>query len=230
MTIGVVTVAVGKQYLDRLSAWATAVSALETQPDVIAIATNDMPTEYVETVSSILKNCQIVVTDQRWNVHPQVLVNSAISIVQTDWICKLDVDDLIYPHAFNYLAQTEEDVYCFGIKHGNTLAYARGLNAAEVLNADNSLVYSNSPFRRKLWTNNNYIDMMYEDWAFWIGCAAQGASFARSDHIDYEYCQTGHNISNSIDPHRWRPEVLKIRDSYIFSHKDSNTDTEENTK
>ena len=210
MTVGVVTVAVGKQYLDMLERWATSVASLERKPDSVTIATDEMPQEYIEIVNRILPEWKLVISEHPTETHCQIFeyFNDAIAVTDTDWICKLDVDDVIYPHALNALDYVKEDVYCFGIKIDDKSVSARPVTADEVLNLDENLIYSNSPFRRQLWTENHYSKVVHNDWVFWVGCAAQNATFAASPNIDYKYKQS----QSSYDDEVGRAEVRAAKD------------------
>jgi len=44
-------------------------------------------------------------------------------------------------------------------------------------------------FRRSLWETHPFNEDLhpFEDWGFWVGCAAQGARFACTGRVDFDY-------------------------------------------
>lgn len=195
------TVAHGTTYREHLDSWAEAVSRLNTTPDRIMIVTDDIIDAVDRTRE--LGNVTVIKKTHGHKHHPQVYVNEAIKRIDTDWICKMDVDDRIHPHALDPLEATEADVYMFGISHNNTNLPARHVTAHDILTSDHNLVFSGSPFRKWLTHRAKFRDMIYEDWAFWIECAKQNARFHPSPSIDYEYTMHDHNISQHVDHEYW---------------------------
>ena len=212
MTIGVVTVAVGEIYLDRLETWATAVAQLNRQPDLVTVVTDRMPRRYVELLDDLLPQWQLVTSERTWAHHPQVLINDAIAMTNTEWICKIDADDLILPHAFDTIDEhSSTDVLMFGIyTDGRGLAF-QGITSEEILKVEHNLVFSGSPFRKWLWADNPFRDMIYEDWAFWIGCAKQTTRFAHTGTVDYVYTTHDNQISARADTAYWTAIVRGTR-------------------
>lgn len=211
MSIGVVTVAVGEPYTQRLIAWADAVATLERTPDVVTVVSNRLGRDLVTQLDDILGDWQLVGSARSWRHHPQVLINDAIQMTDTDWICKMDADDLFLPHALNDVDDaTDADVFMFGIEiQGRGLTFA-GVQADMIVRAEQNLVFSGSPFRRWLWTDNQFRDMIYEDWAFWIGCAKQGARFKSSGRVDYIYQLHDGQITKNIDEQYWTTIVRSL--------------------
>jgi glycosyltransferase involved in cell wall biosynthesis len=210
-TVGIVTVAVGEKYLSFLPEWLQAVRNLEKQPDQITIISDRIIQidQYTSNVPLLL-----ISSNTQWNHHPQVLINEAIESTHTDWICKMDADDLIYPHALNDWSP-EADVIMFGITL-NRDGQKQSLLPAPftdktILESEQNLIFSGSPFRKKLWENNKFHDMIFEDWAFWIGCAKQKARFIPTGRSDYYYNLGDHNISNGVDEHHWAEIVRSMK-------------------
>ncbi len=137
-------------------------------------------------------------------------MNEAIAVTPADWICKMDADDLILPHALTPLDDLDADVLMFGIRHGGQDLQFSGVDADAILRRDANLVFSGSPFRRELWERNPFRDMVYEDWAFWVGCAQAGARFRHSGTIDYVYMIHDRQISRRADDARWKREVRSL--------------------
>lgn len=207
MSVGVVTVAVGDTYRAFLPEWAQAVAALETQPDQVLIVT-DVVTADVKTAMDTC-GANVLNTATRWRRHPQILANEGISEMSTEWICKMDADDLIFPHALNPIADTTEDVLCFGIiYHGVTLT-PPAMKAANVLAARNNLLFAGSPFRKTIWqSTSGFRDMVYDDWAFWRETARAGATYRPTGTADYEYRMHDHNASARINRQHEKQKAL----------------------
>jgi hypothetical protein len=212
MTIGVVTVAYGDTYRAFLPEWAQAIGALHTQPNQVTIATDFIAPEIADLVAEHLPQAIWVISPRVPIHHPQVLVNDAIGLTRTDWICKMDVDDIIYPHALDAMDDLPCDVFMFGICLQGHDMLPNNVTGEQVLDCDENLVFSGSPFRRWLWEANQYRDMIYEDWAFWRDAARAGAKFFPSWTIDYEYRLHGDNISTGCDDAYWREAVRAIHD------------------
>jgi hypothetical protein len=205
MSVAIVTVAYGEKYRAFLPQWCERVSQLHTEPEQIIIVTDDV--EECEVTVNWLPGMTIIANTVEPKVHPQVCVNDAIREADTEWVCKMDVDDLIYPHALNRLADCDADVYMFGIRLGVANLPARHVTRGDVLRTPHNLVFSGSPFRRRVWQESPYLDMICEDWRFWVDAARNGARFQASPTIDYEYVIHGENISQRSDISQWEDEV-----------------------
>jgi hypothetical protein len=201
MTVGVVTVAVGEMYLDRLETWATAVAQLNRQPDLITIVTDRMPRRYVEILDDLLPQWQLVTSEKTWERHPQILVNDAIAMTDTEWICKMDADDQIFQHALNPLDNWPTDVCMFGISvNGERNLIPSPVTAQQVLESPHNPLFAGSPFRRAIYEQTlGFRDIIYDDWAFWRDCARAGATFQPTNTIDYLYLLHGGNSSLGVD-------------------------------
>lgn len=211
VTIGIVTVAVGETYLKFLPQWAKAVSNLARKPDQITIVTDYMPEEYVRILDETLTTWQLLISNTKWVHHPQILVNEAISITHTDWICKMDADDIILPHAFNQLDESNADILLYGISIGNKGLSFNDITSDLILQREHNYVFSGSPYRRWLWENNHYRDMIYEDWAFWIGCAKQTKKLQHTGTIDYIYTTHPDQVSIRADENYWKQKVRNLK-------------------
>lgn len=210
-TVGVVTVAHGETYRSMLCRWAEAVAALERAPDFVTVVTDDPDCPHVRSAARLLGPEFLALPGRgSFEHHPQVLVNEGIAVTPADWICKMDADDVILPHALGPLDGLDADVLMFGIRHGGQDLQFSGVDAEAILRRDANLVFSGSPFRRELWEGNPFRDMVYEDWAFWIGCARRGAEFRHSGTIDYVYTIHDAQISRRADDARWAREVRSL--------------------
>lgn len=211
-SVGVVTVAVGERYQAFLPEWAHAVAALERQPDQTVVVADHMPQETIEQLDGLLDGWQLILSTRTWECHPQVLANDGIAALQTDWVCKLDADDLILPHAFNILDGFEADVCAFGLSvNGEKNHLPNNLDTHAIRNTPNNLLYAASPFRRSVWEHTGgFRDVRYDDWAFWREAAASGARFQASGTIDYIYRLHEFNASKQCDHEAERMKVLGL--------------------
>lgn len=199
MSIGVVAVAYGPTYRGFLPRWMRAMSALETVPQRILVVTDDVPDCVSRLGETTLPSVTFLQAHGTFERHPQYLVNEGIAVIGTDWVCKMDIDDVIFPHALNGLHDCLADVYMFGIQLHQTFLPAHHVTAKDVLRSEHNLIFSGSPFQRWVWEKSPYRDMICEDWMFWIDAAKNGARFQASPNIDYEYCLHGDNITLRTD-------------------------------
>jgi len=202
VTIGIVTVAHGDTYRAFLPDWAAAVDALHRKPDAITIVTDSLNCQHLSEALDILDPDTVVIeTKTPFKRHPQILANEAIDYTHTDWICKMDVDDLIYPHALTRLDDWTADVCAFGISvDGRHNLIPPHVTAHDVLTAPHNLLFAGSPFRRVMWEQTpGFQDLIYDDWLFWRSCAIAGATFLPSGTVDYLYRLHGSNSSVGVD-------------------------------
>lgn len=212
-TVGLVTVAHGDRYRAYLPEWARAVTELDRQPEAITVIVDRLDCDHVKEASDTLGDSLVVIEISSFNGRtPHVLANEAIRFTMTDWICRLDVDDLIYPHAFTPLDSWHADVCCFGLNmNGHHGLIPPRITAADVLRSPHNLLFAGSPFRRDLWQRTpGFQDIAYNDWAFWRACARVGATFLPTDTIDYFYRLDGENTSSKVDHAHEISEMLRI--------------------
>ena len=211
MTIGVVTVAVGEPYQARLETWAIAVAELHRQPDQVTIVVDTIPDALISNLDSILGEWQLIYSKTEWIHHPQVMINDGIAFTETEWICKMDVDDVILPHALDTIDDMHDtDVLMFGIRTNDRDLTFSGVTSDDILKAQHNLVFSGSPYRKWLWHDNPYRDMIFEDWAFWLGCARQTRRFTHTGTIDYIYTTHPDQISARADEAYWAQIVRSL--------------------
>lgn len=199
MTIGIVTVAVGDVYHNFLDGWSRSVQQLETPPDRVIIVTDRVSLPVLD--ASVACGATIVLASGSYTNHPQVLANEGIARLNTDWVCKLDADDRIYPHALNNVKETPADVLMFGVSvNGENNKVAPQVTAREVLTAGDNLLFAASPFRRWVWERSSgFQDLLYDDWLFWLEAARNEAIFLSSGTIDYEYQLHEHNSTRNVN-------------------------------
>ena len=226
MSIGVVTVAYGSAYQRFLPEWAQAVAKLNTPPEQVTIICDTISAEHLDMLESTIRTCNVRVMLSLTvpEHHPQILVNEAIAATSTEWICKMDVDDIILPYALDKVANCQADVLMFGIvmsvwnadgtpkiPHSHVPMLAQKVTAQQIAQSPHNLVFSGSPFRKTVWEKAPFRDMIYEDWAFWIEAAKNGAQFAQTDSLDYEYRIHDKNISMWCDDAAAKQKIEAIR-------------------
>lgn len=199
MTVGVVAVAYGDTYRAFLPRWMRAMTMLEEKPEQIMVVTDDVPDCIARLGDVYLSSVIFKQAHGTFERHPQYLVNEGIASMQTEWVCKMDMDDIIFPHALNNLHDCLADVYMFGIQLNDKWLPAHHVTAKDVLRSNYNLIFSGSPFRRWVWEKQPFRDMICEDWMFWIDAAKNGARFQASPNIDYEYVIHGDNITLHTD-------------------------------
>jgi glycosyltransferase involved in cell wall biosynthesis len=210
-TIGIVTVAMADLYRRFLPEWAASVAALNRQPDVVCIVADEMDDDLWTEILGLLPQAQLVRSKNEWQHHAQVLANDAIAHMETDWVCRLDADDLILPHAFDRLDGVTADVYSFGISINNERDHSSiAVSTSTVRNSPNNHLYSASPFRRSVWVaNGGFVDAVYQDWIFWRQAAAHGAEFEASATVDYIWRSHDAQVSAHCDDEAERRRVLE---------------------
>jgi hypothetical protein len=210
-TIGIVTVAMADLYRGFLPEWAAAVAALNRQPDDVRIVVDEMNDELWSDILGLLPNAKLVKSTGEWEHHAQVLANEAIAQMETDWVSRLDADDLILPHAFDRLDGVTADVYSFGISiNYKQDCPAMPVSTSTVRHETNNYLRSASPFRRSVWVaNGGFVDAVYQDWIFWRQAAAHGAEFEASGTVDYIWRLHDAQVSANCDDEAERRRVLE---------------------
>lgn len=211
-TVGVVAVAYGSEYIGFVRDWAERVAALQRGPNKVTIVSDQAPAELINDLFLMFgRGFTWIKSNYVPEHHPQILINEAITVTDTEWICKMDIDDLINPNALDFVDTCIADVYMFGIRYNGTDMYANNVTAQDILDSPSNVVFSGSPFRRSVWAKQPYRDMLNEDWAFWVEAAKNGAVFTPSKTIDYEYVMHGGNISLGINEPYWASVVDGLR-------------------
>lgn len=206
-TIAVVASCVNEPYHHFINQWKQSIGKLERRPDEVIIAT-DLVNEATQSDDCTLVPIKNKPQSGNWTVA----VNDAIAHSQSDWIAKIDIDDLILPHALNEIDSCEADVYCFGIQIDGQEIFAepKGL-----LQQSDPKIFSNSVYRRWVWEKNPYQDIFCEDALFWYLAAHEKATFAVSKRVDYIYGRHANQITKSLDCGDALREVHKRRLAHI---------------
>jgi len=210
-TIGIVTVAMADLYRQFLPEWAASVAALNRQPDDVRIVVDQIDDDLWAEILGLLPHAKLVKSTGEWKHHAQVLANDAIAQMETDWVSRLDADDLILPHAFDRLDEVTADVYAFGISiNYEQDCPAMPVSTATVRHESSNYLCSASPFRRSVWVaNGGFVDAVYQDWIFWRQAAARDATFAASGTVDYIWRSHDAQVSAHCDDEAERRRVLE---------------------
>ncbi len=160
-------------------------ASTDETPEVIKTIKNENPRRRIVSVST---GAQGGLSEAR---------NLGIQANSGDYILPLDADDFLHPqyleHTAVLLDNGEADIVatsriCFGtgVAKVNIRYISLGLFPLQ-----NQIGYC-SIFRRECWEKvggypKNYPEMGYEDWEFWIKCAASGFRFAAIDEYLWFY-------------------------------------------
>lgn len=201
MTVGIATVAYGEKYHRFLPDWLHSVAGLNRPPDDIVIISDIYPEVFHAKAQEIAGPIRWIRASAERYEHPQTLINEAIEVMDTEWVCKMDVDDMFLPHAFDGIDDCEADVYAFGMTiNGQSNCQPYEVTPETLLAAAGNPLFSGSPFRRWIWEESGgFVDILYFDWAFWRAAARLGARFQRTGRIDYFYRIHGDNESLACD-------------------------------
>lgn len=208
-TIAVVAACIGSTYWGFLPEWAQRVSALNRVPDEVAIVT-DAP-EHVRAGLDHELPISWVLPQRNWRNHAAYLVNDAIAAIGSEWVAKLDIDDLALPNYLDGVDDADADVWCVGYRiNGNDIVIPQW-DAAAILRASNNLLASCSPFRRWLWALAEWPDSVFDDWCFWLHAAYNDARFQTSGAIGYEYRQHPNQTTRRADLDAAHQQVKNAR-------------------
>lgn len=199
MTVGICSVAYGETYHNFLGEWSQAVAALETKPDVITIVHDGVTQSTRDAVNNLIDVLWVEDHFTQFEYHPQYLINTAISLTRADWIMKLDVDDLVLPHALNGVKDCQADVLNLGYRVGAAEFLSQRVSTEQVLQRSSNLISSCSPFRKWLWHRNPFKDISFDDWGFWFEAAREGATFDATGTVDYIYRVHEQQITHRIN-------------------------------
>jgi len=193
MSISLV-VCCSKKYEHHLPGYMEAVDALTTKPDEVVLVTDGVVPDF---------DCTLINTDQGWNLGNWY--NLGFAAATADWVVWTGVDDRLRPHALEQVRTCQADVLAFGLQYTTRQKWLPlTVTAEQVLQVKENLVPCGSPVRRSLWQGIPFQPQLYpfDDWAFWVGCAAQGAIFTTTNTIDVDYDYGPGHINPPIEPTR----------------------------
>jgi hypothetical protein len=184
-TIGIVTTC--HTYEQFIPDWSASVAELNRKPDEVVIACT-RPVNVIEHLDPRLTNTTIVRVPEPFGLGKYL--NAAVQSLTTDWVAWIGADDRYRPHALDDLLLESSDVIGFGMQWptGATTIPSQG-SMTNILSVSSNPVLCGSLFRRSLWEKHPFNPDLhpFEDWGFWVGCAAQGARFTATNRVDFDY-------------------------------------------
>lgn len=222
-TLAVVTGAWGR-YGTYLPEWAGSVAAQSLPPDQAAIV--DAGVDDPDDVTDALAILHAAGVDTRTaTVHRADadgsyqcmgrVMNTAVGLVDTDWVIRLDADDTLLPWAVADVAQltADADVVAIGaLRDGVEILFPN--TSAEWILSGRQGAMAPAAFRRTLWEQAPFIEA--NDWiesALWIGFAHLGARFVPTERAGFVYRQHDDSHSHTItrlDKARARRQQLAL--------------------
>lgn len=187
-------IACSAAYRHHLDGYLQAVHELDRAPDEIVLVT--------DSVSSSVEYKRVLV-DTQWNLG--AWYNAGVAASSGDWVVWTGADDRFMSHALNSLDDCKSDVYAFGLQYTTGQVWLpQNLTAQRILEVRENLVPCGSPFRRHLWEQVPFQPQFFplDDWAFWVGCAAIGATFECSPNLDVLYEYGPSHINPPMEPTR----------------------------
>jgi FkbM family methyltransferase len=211
----IVTVSFG--YNHFLREWALAVKNLNSQPKEIIIGIDEIDSQTKKFVEESLTNLRWIYLKKRNYKHFGPYFNEVIKFVTTDWVCKIDADDLIHQDAYDNLDEIQSDIYAFGCtdSESNDISLASpNLTPLKVLYSNYNLLSSLSPFRKSVWEKNQFKDFYFDDWIFWIDAGREGSTFSSSSISNYTYRNHSEQATKKID--------LMLENSILANYRERN--------
>lgn len=119
------------------------------------------------------------------------LRNQAVNEAETEWIMYLSVDDLLLPAAIDEFARLEKEADYICISWESQAVWNK--NAPTLFHQGKTpetlarkfgckgFIVAHSPFRKKFWLMERYMDHDYPNAPFISGCIRNGARFVKTD-------------------------------------------------
>lgn len=190
LNIGVVTAAWG-DYGQFLSDWADSLINQTVKPTMVAIVDAGLtdPDAFLDAANKL----HAAGLDVRFgNIITRgmgVAMNRAVELTPTEWIIRLDADDILLPHAIADVAELAEDtdvVSIGALRDGREVLFPD--TSTEWILSGRQGAMSPSAFRRKFWEHAPFLTA--NDWiesAFWVGLAHHGARFTPTTRAGFVY-------------------------------------------
>lgn len=203
-SVSVVTGAWG-DYGGFLPDWAESIVAQSVPVDQVVIvdAGVDDRSELLRA-ARILRDAGLTVTATRPRSHGGMgaTMNAAVSRATSEFVIRLDADDMLLPHAVADVHRLagDADVVVFGARRGERVHLFENTSSEWIL-AGRQGSMSPSAFRRSMWQASPFIEA--NDWiesAFWVGLAHQGARFVPTGSVGFTYRQHDGSHSSTISP------------------------------
>jgi len=188
-TIGVVTTC--HTYTHFIPDWSASVVELNRKPDEVIIACTN-PANVIANLDPRLHDVTVISVQQPFLLSKYL--NRAVQALDTDWVAWIGADDRYRPTAFDDLPLESSDVIGFGMAWPNGSATVpSNVTPERVLRVTDNLLLCGSLFRKSLWETHPFNEDLFpfEDWGFWVGCAAQGARITTTGRVDFDYSTHG---------------------------------------
>jgi hypothetical protein len=219
----IITVAFG-DYKKFLMRWAQSVAKLTILPNEIILGVDQIDSKLRTSLLELIPSLVILEIPRIGGIHFGLEYNFLISKTNSEWICKIDVDDLILPDAYQELADGPFDILAFNAENSETKAMISGIespSAKKILEINDNLLLSLSPFRKWIWDRVKFRDIVFDDWAFWIESAKLDPVIKKSQKINYIYSIHENQATKKINISDEMLKIQEIRDSTKTSILDS---------
>jgi hypothetical protein len=169
VSVAVIACLYGTEYDRFVDEWFASLGQLERQPDEIILHRG----ERLEGETGTQARLQ----------------NEAAALASSEWIWKLDVDDLALPTALNGIDYVVSDVWVMGYRLENgDKCIPEVLPNSEYLDSDEQLYPGMSAFQRDVFEGvGGYPEIAYEDWGLWRRMARAGCTFESSHRAHSTY-------------------------------------------
>lgn len=175
MTIGLMTIAEGKDYAPFVQRWWDSVIAMNPLPDevIVVIGRDDAAgTRNVITDEALVR---LVVLDEPFSNN---YFTEGVKATTSEWVGFCGVDDMMLPRAYSevqYATALGAEIMVGSVLLNGEKLW-RGSWNPSVMHQYNPLP-AHSPFRKELWERvGGFPDLHWSDWGFWLKCATQNPS------------------------------------------------------
>jgi len=202
-TVGIFGMQFNGWYEEYIDGWFDA--CLAAQPQQIVLVS--------DRIRSVPAGVTLRVVEPSKQKYPiPYYSNRAVEALDTDWCWNMDIDDLIRPGALWEITVVDAEVYAAGMRTSQGINHVpRGLDSWRVLSSKANHVPAGSAFKKWLWEKvGGYPDIGFHDWGLWRLMAREGARFAVSGQVLYDY-RTGHvSMSDGFDIKLFTAEVMTL--------------------
>lgn len=197
VTISIV-IACSNAYAHHLDGYMQAVRKLNRQPDEIVLVTDTIKPDF---------DCVVVRTENTFQFGEWF--NLGFEAASSDWIVWPGADDRLRQHALDQIDASLSDVIAFGLQYSTGQIWIPALvNAQTILQVQENQIPCGSAVRKRFWEATPFQPDLFpfEDWAFWVGCAHNGARFTSTMTIDVDYSYGNDHFVPSLEPTRTQIE------------------------
>jgi hypothetical protein len=210
-----VTVAFG-DHKKFLMQWANSLTKLTILPNEIFLGVDQIDFKLKKSLEGLIPNLFIYEMPRLGKVHFGLEFNYLISKTNSEWICKIDVDDLILPDAYEELFDAPFDILGFNAVNSETKTIISAIDnpsAKKVLEFDENTLLSLSPFRKWIWGEIKFRDIVFDDWAFWIESARLDPIIKKSQKTNYIYTIHANQATKKVNVPNELVRIGEIREA-----------------